>query len=132
MAKLVSIGLSALILFQSLNIPFHALLELDELIEHAQFHSETHGDNFWVFFSKHYGDLKEEHSKEHKEEQEDHEQLPFQHQNCHAHTIFFVFCPMALPRIGHPVEKADKNLFVYTAPCSNFEQDTPLQPPRYL
>lgn len=80
MLKLTSIAVSLLILVQSFNIHFSDIVELDELIEHAQFHAEEYGDNFLVFISKHYGELKAEHSKKHQEEREEHEQLPFQHQ----------------------------------------------------
>lgn len=86
MTKLVSIATSLLILTQSFNIHLDDIVELDELIEHAQFHAEEHGDNFFVFISKHYGGLKAEHSQKHQEEKEDHEQLPFQHQ-CQAASL---------------------------------------------
>ncbi len=62
-------------------------MQLDELIEHAQFHKQEYGDTFFVFPSKHYGELKAEHSKNHQEEQKDHEQLPFQ---CHGHIITII------------------------------------------
>ncbi len=55
------------------------LIQLDEFIEHAQFHNENYGDNIFVFISKHYGELKAEHNKEHQEERTEHDQLPFQH-----------------------------------------------------
>ncbi|MEX0290093.1 MAG: hypothetical protein AB3N14_13370 [Flavobacteriaceae bacterium] len=80
MLKIISISLSFLILLQSFNISIGEIVEIDELIEHAQFHSEEYGDNFLVFLSKHYGELKSEHSKKHQEERKDHEKLPFQHQ----------------------------------------------------
>ena len=81
MSKLFSISLSLVILIQSLGISIADIAQIDEFIEHAQFHSEQHGDNVLVFISKHYGELKASHEKEHQEEKEDHEQLPFQHQS---------------------------------------------------
>ena len=36
--------------------------QIDEFIEHAQFHSEQYGDNVFVFISKHYGELKKDHN----------------------------------------------------------------------
>ncbi|WP_294071703.1 hypothetical protein [Winogradskyella sp.] len=62
-------------------------MQLDELIEHAQFHKQEHGDSFIVFLSKHYGELKAEHTKNHQEEQNDHEQLPFQ---CQGYSVSMV------------------------------------------
>lgn len=77
--KLFSISFSLVILMQSFGLNFNDVLQVDELIEHAQFHKEKYGDNFFVFISKHYGELKEEHNIEHGEEKENHEKLPFQH-----------------------------------------------------
>lgn len=71
---------------QSFNFGASDILQLDELIEHAQFHKQEYGDNFFVFLSKHYGELKAEHSENHQEEQNEHEQLPFQYQG-HSNTI---------------------------------------------
>ena len=68
MTKIGSIAISLLILFQSFNIHLDDVIELDELIEHAQFHSAEYGDNFFVFISKHYGELKAEHNQQHQEE----------------------------------------------------------------
>ena len=66
MIKLFSISLSFLILLQSFGISFNDLSQIDEFIEHAQFHSEQYGDNVFVFISKHYGELKTDHDKEHQ------------------------------------------------------------------
>ena len=84
MSKLSAILLSSLILIQSINFSFDDVLQLDELIEHAQFHKQEYGDNFVVFLSKHYGELKAEHNEKHQEEQKDHEKLPFQ---CQSHVL---------------------------------------------
>lgn len=84
MSRLLAILLSSLILIQSLNVDFNDIVQIDELIEHAQFHKTEYGDNFFVFISKHYGELKDDHSKNHQEEEQEHEQLPFQ---CHDHIL---------------------------------------------
>ena len=76
--KLFSLLMSGFVLVQSFNITFGDIVQLDELIEHARYHSEEYGDNMLVFISKHYGDLKEQHHHEQKEEKRDHEELPFQ------------------------------------------------------
>ena len=59
---------------------------IQDLVEHAQYHSEEYGDDFLTFFEKHYGDLKSEHQTNHQEEQSQHEKLPFQH-NCCNHLV---------------------------------------------
>ena len=74
-SKLLSIFISSLILFQSFNIHIKDIACLNDLLVHAQFHKEKYGDNIFVFFSKHYGELKENHNKKHQEE--DHSRLPF-------------------------------------------------------
>ena len=86
MTKLLSISISFIILIQSFGISFYDLLRLDAFIEHAQFHSEQHGDNVFVFISKHYGELKLDHEKKYHKEKEEHEQLPFNHNNC-SHVL---------------------------------------------
>ncbi len=65
-------------MIQSFGLCFDDMVQIDEFIEHAQFHSEAYGDNVIVFISKHYGELKADHEKDHQEEKEDHEKLPFQ------------------------------------------------------
>lgn len=55
---------------------------LNDLVEHAHYHSEKYGDDFFTFFEKHYGALKTEHDNSTQEDSR-HENLPFQHNNCH-------------------------------------------------
>ncbi len=132
MLKLTSIAVSLLILIQSFNVHIDDIVELDELIEHAQFHAEEYGDNFFVFISKHYGELKAEHSKKHQEEQEDHEQLPFQHQGQTA--LFSAFVMNQTP--DYPLEiglvfDRDSNYF-YQASYHSLTQEGLFQPPRQV
>ncbi len=130
MIKLSSIAVSLLILVQSFNVHIDDIVELDELVEHAQFHSDEHGDNFLVFISKHYGELKAEHSKKHQEEQEDHEQLPFQHQCQTTSLSAFVLNQTA----DYPLEielvlDLDSNYF-YQDSYHSLAQEGLFQPPR--
>lgn len=76
--KLTAFILSITMLIQGMSITYNDILNLDKFMEHAKFHKEQYGDNFLEFLSKHYGELKEQHSKEHQEEKSEHEQLPFQ------------------------------------------------------
>jgi hypothetical protein len=99
MAKILSITLSFLVLFQSFNLDLSDLAQIDELLEHAEFHSEKYGDNFLEFISKHYGELQKEHSRDHQEEKQEHEELPFtQHCCTHAFTAF-VLTKIQLPEL---------------------------------
>lgn len=54
------------------------IFTLKDLVEHVQYHSEEFGDDLFVFFQKHYGELKAEHQQNHQEEKSQHEKLPFQ------------------------------------------------------
>ena len=130
MLKATSIVVSVLILVQSFNIHFSDIIELDELIEHAQFHAEEYGDNILVFLSKHYGELKTEHSQKHQEEKEDHENLPFQHQCQTASLSAFVLNQTA----EYPVDLVtvlDRDSdFFYQASYHSLVQERLLQPPR--
>ncbi len=130
MFKLTSIAVSLLILVQSFNIHFSDIVELDELVEHAQFHAEEYGDNFFVFISKHYGELKAEHSQKHKEEQQEHEQLPFQHQCQTASLSAFVLYKVA----DYPLEvdlviDLESNYY-YQNSYHSLAQEELFQPPR--
>lgn len=130
MFKLTSIAVSLLILVQSFNVHIDDIIELDELIEHAQFHSDEYGDNFLVFISKHYGELKAEHSQKHQEEQEDHDQLPFQHQ-CQTAllSVFVVNQTSDYPLEIDLVVNRDSNYF-YQASYHSLVQEGLFQPPR--
>lgn len=58
-----------------MNITLADVLKIDDLIEHARFHSEELGDDWYAFFQLHMGSDKEEHL--HHEHQDQHENLPF-------------------------------------------------------
>lgn len=128
MSKLFSISLSLIIVFQSIGITFVDIVQIDEFIEHAKFHSEEYGDNVFVFISKHYGKLKVDHEKQHQEEKEEHEQLPFQNQYVSitfftmflAKTEFDIFC----------FTKYNPNNFYYREPFSFLHSKDLFQPPR--
>ncbi|WP_299120958.1 hypothetical protein [uncultured Winogradskyella sp.] len=130
MSKLFAIPLSALMLIQSFNIGTDDILQFDELIEHAQFHKQEYGDNFLVFLSKHYGELKTEHSKNHQEEQKDHEQLPFQ---CQGHfSTVIAFLPHQTPIYSGEIETLDSTEFNfrYFNFYSSLYEEKQLQPPK--
>ena len=117
-------------LFQSFNIGADDIMQLDELMEHAQFHQQEYGDNFFIFLSKHYGELKAEHSKKHQEEQKDHEELPFQ---CQGHMSSVVaFLPSILPFYSNAIEIIDttESNFHYFNLYSSLHEKELLQPPK--
>lgn len=94
MKFLISISLSAILLLQGFNFGLPDLIRMGDLLEHANFHAESHGDSFTVFLSKHYGELKDQHNREHQEEEKEHEKLPFNSQsNTHSVTVFVLTSP---------------------------------------
>ncbi len=131
MARLLSIVLSFVILFHSINIHISDVLELDELVEHYQFHSETYGDGFLVFLSKHYGELKTEHHKKHQEEQQEHEELPFQNPCTTASQLVFVQHMTSACRLQKEIAIKKADVFYYLITYTSLWSDGPFQPPRY-
>jgi|TARA_E500000318_G_scaffold111569_1_gene130621 hypothetical protein len=132
MNKIVIIGISLLILLQGANIHFKDLVEMGELMEHYQFHTEEYGDNFVVFVSKHYGELKVSHSQKHQEEQKDHEKLPFQHQQapCVQHLVFVLGSDNFIHSYSE-IPLASKGNFHYKISYSHIWGDNPFQPPKH-
>lgn len=131
MNKLFSILLSCVILLQSFGMHIDDLVQIDEFIAHAQFHSEQYGDNVLVFISKHYGELKTAHDKEHQEEKEDHEQLPFQHQS-HTTYVMDFNLNFKVPELS-TLDVLEFRIFNfhYQAPLSTLHSEGILQPPRH-
>ena len=105
-------------------------MQFDELIEHARFHKQEYGDTFFVFLSKHYGELKAEHSKNHQEEQKDHEQLPFQ---CQGHIVVAnAFIPAQSDFFSNDLEilnAIEFNFHYFNFYSSLYEREL-LQPPK--
>ncbi len=128
--KLFSILLSSLIMLQSFGVHYDDIVQLDELIEHAQFHSNQYGDNMIVFLSKHYGELKADHQRDHQEEKKDHEKLPFNHSVSHT-CVADVFISTYKSDLN-VIEFSDYKSanFYYQAPTSSLHTQGILQPPR--
>ena len=122
--------MSGLILMQSFDIAFSDIAQFDELLEHAQFHAEEYGDGLFVFISKHYGELKEQHNKDHQEEKSDHEKLPFQnHANC-ASTVAIVSDLHLLRLDTLQIPEGRTANFYYRTPISSLHAKGLFQPPR--
>ncbi len=130
MTKFFAISSALLILFQSFNLDINDVLEMDELVEHYQFHSREYGDTILVFLSKHYGELKTDHHQKHEEEQKDHEELPFQHQYSSPTTI--VFISNKIPGYDTRIQVLENNPgnFHYFDFYTSLLGDSPFQPPR--
>lgn len=131
MTKIISIILTCFILVQSVNIDFVDIIKFDEFIEHAQFHEEKYNDNFFVFISKHYGELKQEHNQEHEEEQPKHKKLPFEHQLCSQHLPIAFVLMVSYKLILKPEVIIDAaSNFSYKEINSLFEKQKIFHPPK--
>lgn len=132
MLRIVSLFLSTTIMLQSLNFGLSDVLQMDELLEHANFHAEKYGDNFFDFLSKHYGDLKQEHDILHQEEKGNHEELPLNHQLCSHFSSFFIMNITYTVRLEKLFSFPDSSCnFIYKESYSLFEKPSFFQPPRY-
>jgi hypothetical protein len=130
MSKFVIVFISALILVQSLNLHFEDVLKLNEVFEHVELHKNRYGDNLFVFLSKHYGDLKESHKKQHQEEEKEHQHPPINHDCSLQMQTAFVLNTVSFS-IENPklVEESSAN-FYYQDRFSTFEKQKIFQPPK--
>ncbi|WP_111623336.1 hypothetical protein [Arenibacter echinorum] len=130
MSKLFSITLSILLLFQSFNLDMVDVAQLDDFLTHAQFHKQKYGDNLFVFISKHYGELKTQHDLEHREEQKDHEELPFNHQTCSHYSNAFVLngADFMVPKTPQVADTSSN--FFYQESYGQLENSDIFQPPK--
>ena len=131
MKLLFSISLSFIILLQSFGVHIDDMVQIDDFIEHAQFHSEQYGDNVFVFISKHYGELKADHDKDHQDEKEEHEQLPFQHQSHLTVVADFILNAQKLTLRTPEFAEFKKHSFYYMVPSSSQYLEGLFQPPRH-
>lgn len=130
MKILVTISLSLLVFIQSIGMGVSDVFMFADLVSHAKFHAEEYGDDFFTFFEKHYGSLKEEHHQKHQEEDTQHENLPFQHSTT-SHLIPEVVLfsdDFSIKNTG--IFSEEKAYFHYRATYSSIDRTTPFQPPK--
>ncbi|MFT7188982.1 MAG: hypothetical protein ACI9AV_002256 [Sediminicola sp.] len=130
MVKLFSFVMAGLLLIQNLDVAFSDLGQIDELMEHAHFHSEKYGDNLFVFISKHYGEMKDQHNKDHQEEEKDHEKLPFQHHCSCSSTVAVVSNTTLFPVLSVQTPEGTAANFYYQPPTSSIHAKGLFQPPQ--
>ncbi len=129
--KLFTIFISSFILVQSFNIHISDVLKLSELMEHADFHKDKYGDSILVFISKHYGDLKQAHKKQHQEEEKKHSHAPINHDCSSQLQVSFILNKNSfIIEIPQLMEKSTN--FYYQDRFSAFEKQRIFQPPKYI
>ncbi|MBZ9630987.1 hypothetical protein LB465_09360 [Salegentibacter sp. LM13S] len=127
---IISIGLSFLFLLQGFTISLKDFIQIGDMVEHVAFHADTYGDSFEIFLSKHYGELKEEHTTDNHEEEEDHEKLPFSHHSNIQNFIVFVILLNDFSSTKVISEPASSSIFFYTETYSSIRESKIFQPPR--
>lgn len=130
MKILIAISLSFLVFFQSVGIGISDVFMLTDLVEHAKFHSDEYGDDFLTFFEKHYGALKAEHDKSHQEENNDHDKLPFQHNNCNHLLTEVIVIGYEFPLKKTEILYSQEHHFYYSDFYSFLNRSNIFQPPR--
>tara|TARA_R100000750_G_scaffold62594_1_gene56832 strand:- start:3877 stop:4275 length:399 start_codon:yes stop_codon:yes gene_type:complete len=131
MKSLFAISFSFLVLFQSVGIGMQDILLLGRLVQHAEYHSENYGDDFFTFVEKHYGSLKTEHQQNHKEEDQEHEELPFQHISCHHASTDVVLVPFDISIVKVEINTQPSHSFDYENLYSSLEKFSIFQPPKF-
>lgn len=131
MKSIFAITFSFLVFFQSAGLGINDLFLLGRLAQHAEYHSENYGDDFLTFFEKHYGSLKTDHQKNHKEEEQEHEELPFQHISCHHLITDVVLVPFDLPILKGEINSQQSHTFYYQNLYSSLEKVSIFQPPQF-
>ena len=115
---------------QSFGIHANDISQIDEFMEHAQFHNEQYGDGLVVFIAKHYGELKADHAIDHQEEKEDHEQLPFQDQSHLSSSSNFILNSFKEEFKSLELPEFNEHNFYYQEPSSSLHLEGLFQPPR--
>ena len=129
MSKFVAILISFMIMLQSINVNIADVLNISELIEHAQEHKEEFGDNFFQFLAKHYGSEKLQHSN-HDDHKTSHENLPFQN-NFQLSLVFVLdLNTLYFSDLKEFNTTNQSAIFYYKSPGSNLFVSGIFQPPR--
>lgn len=131
MKSIFAITFSFLVFFQSAGLGINDLFLLGRLAQQAEYHSENYGDDFLTFFEKHYGSLKTDHQKNHKEEEQEHEELPFQHISCHHLITDVVLVPFDIPILKGEINSQQLHTFYYQNLYSSLEKVSVFQPPQF-
>ena len=128
MSKLVVIFYSFLILVQSFNINIEDISKFNTLLEHASYHQEMYGDNFFQFLSEQYGEQMASHENQHEE----HEDLTFKdehHLFTHINSAFTLSPKTTYAFSNQLLTEVSLN-FIYKETVSLFEKPSVFQPPK--
>ncbi|MEX2380166.1 MAG: hypothetical protein WD530_05450 [Vicingaceae bacterium] len=113
---------------QSINLHLNDFLRLGDLIEHANYHADEFGDDWWSFFQKHYGEDSRNHiQNQHKEE---HQKLPKHDHVCSGSLAVFVLTNKLNISLKAGYSPSSKTVFFYQNHYSSIEAVDIFQPPK--
>jgi len=107
------------------------VLLLGRFVKHAEYHSENYGDDFFTFVKKHYGSLKKEHQQNHNEDDQEHQELPFQHISCHHALTDVWLVPFEISIVKVEINALQPHVFHYQNLYSSLEKFAIFQPPKF-
>ncbi len=126
----IAILLSVLVFFQSAGLGLTDIFLFGRFVEHVEYHSQNYCDDFSTFFKKHYGSLIDEHQKNHNEEKQEHQRLPYQHSaNIHM-AGELILVTFEFPLLKQVVFGNNTSNFHYQNLYSSLENSFIFQPPK--
>ncbi len=127
MKNLIVTYLAITILFQGAFLYANIFFQLEEVIQDYQLHKKKYGDNFQTFFSKHFGNLKEQHQEEHKKEHQNHKH----HNDMELNVNIDYLCLNTSFKLNDKIEiNTKKTNFYYKDLFCLFEKQKIFQPPK--
>jgi len=128
MLKFISFLLASFVLIQSFRVQVPDVLKVKNLLKHIKLHQSTYGDDIFSFVAKHYGNEKLHH--ENKDDNNEHQQLPFHHHVSHDTSIFYIL-DVSRYRLRDLVENhTELRNFCYQTTYSFLENTDIFQPPK--
>jgi hypothetical protein len=113
---------------QSIDLHLSSFLRLGDLIEHANYHSDELGDDWWSFFQKHYGEDSQEHIQGQHEEK--HQKLPKHDHICSSSMAVFVLTNKVNFSLKTDFSPKNTAVFFYQNLYSSIQEVDIFQPPK--
>jgi hypothetical protein len=127
--KVLAYTIGVLLLSQSMNVHIGELAQLDDFVEHAQYHQKEYGDDWFTFIKKHLGSDKERHLQQ--DHPDKHEKLP-QHDHLCSNVLPLVILQDKVAfNILKQNKQVGKTTFHYLEDYSFLAQKDFFQPPRF-
>lgn len=128
--KVILASILALFLFmQSINLHLNDFLRIGDLIEHANYHADELGDDWFSFFQKHYGEDSQEHIQNHHKKE--HQKLPKHDHICSSSVPAFVLTTKVNFSLKADYFPTKKTIFFYQDLYSCIQSVDIFQPPKY-